>query len=50
MDTKEILAMSQRERQRFHLVQMVIKGALSLVKEHKGHPVFMCFDGNDTML
>lgn len=32
MDTKEILAMSQRERQRFHLVQMVIKGALSLVK------------------
>ena len=24
--------MSQRERQRFHLVQMVIKGALSLVK------------------
>jgi transposase len=32
MDTQEILAMSQRERQRFHLLQMVIKGALSLVK------------------
>lgn len=24
--------MSQRERQRFHLLQMVIKGALSLVQ------------------
>jgi transposase len=32
METKDILAMSQRERQRFHLLQMVIKGALSLVK------------------
>lgn len=32
MDTKDVLAMSQRERQRFYLLQMVIKGALSLVK------------------
>lgn len=32
MDTKDVLAMSQRERQRFHLLQMVIKGALSLVQ------------------
>lgn len=32
METKDVLAMSQRERQRFHLLQMVIKGALSLVK------------------
>ena len=32
METKDILAMSQRERQRFHLLQMVIKGALSLVQ------------------
>jgi transposase len=32
MDTKDVLAMSQRQRQRFHLLQMVIKGALSLVQ------------------
>jgi len=32
METKDILAMSQRERQRFHLLQMVTQGALSLVK------------------
>jgi len=32
METKDVLAMSQRERQRFHLLQMVINGALSLVK------------------
>jgi transposase len=32
METKDILAMSQRERQRFHLLQLVIKGALSLVQ------------------
>jgi transposase len=32
METKDVLAMSQGERQRFHLLQMVTKGALSLVK------------------
>lgn len=32
MENKDILAMSQRDRQRFHLLQMVIKGALSLVQ------------------
>jgi transposase len=32
METKDVLAMSQRERQRFHLLQLVIQGALSLVK------------------
>jgi transposase len=32
METKDVLAMSQRERQRFHLLQMVIKGSLSLVQ------------------
>jgi transposase len=32
METKDILAMSQRERQRFHLLQTVLQGALSLVQ------------------
>jgi transposase len=32
METKDVLAMSQRERQRFHLLKMVVKGALSVVQ------------------
>lgn len=32
METKDVLAMSQGERQRFHLLQMVTKGVLSLVQ------------------
>src|SRR5512143_2830623 len=32
METQDILAMSQRERQRFHLLQLVTKGALSLIQ------------------
>lgn len=32
METKDVLAMSQRDRQRYHLLKLVIKGAISLVQ------------------